>query len=363
MNNRFSSDVTRRLFLKSAAGTMLGVPTVSALLSDTAMATNGSGTCPDMSPPMKDVMGKVVFITGGSSGIGLGIARACFEVGMKVVISYRTREHRDEAMKHFESDPERAHAVELDVTNRGAVEAAAAEAAKRYGKVHVLANNAGVYALGPLSEATQKDWDWMMGVNLGGVFNCVSAFLPYLRAHGEGGHIVTTASAWGLYGVDGAAIYCASKAAAIMMMEVLRGELARQKIGVSVYCPGAVFSRAWDADRNRPSDSTGPKTDKDPRKQAEIEATFVKLRATGAVMDPLEAGRMVLQGISSNYMYIFTHPEYEAVIRNRSEALLASIPRNSPVPEARILAAGSTLHNPAYAVERDRRQCLAGASR
>lgn len=363
MKKRIASfEVTRRSFLSGAAGSMFGASTASALVTGAAVTSNGGASCPGMLPPMKDVEGKVAFITGGSSGIGLGIARACFDAGMKVVISYRTREHRDEAMKHFDSDLDRARAIELDVTNRNQVEAAAAEAAKVYGKVHMLVNNAGVYTLGPLSEATQKDWDWMMGVNLGGVFNCVSTFLPYLRAHGEGGHIMTTASAWGLYAVNGAAIYCASKAAAIMIMETLRGELMPLNIGVSVYCPGAVFSRGWDADRNRPLGETELKRGKDPKKLADTAAKFQKLRAAAAVMDPLEAGRIVLHGVRNNYMYILSHPEYEQVIRDRSQALLASMPINSSVPEARITAAGSTLRNAVYSAERDHRQCLARTS-
>ncbi|MBM0108916.1 SDR family NAD(P)-dependent oxidoreductase [Steroidobacter sp. S1-65] len=308
--------------------------------------------------PIKDVQGKVAFITGGSSGIGLGIARALSDAGMKIVISYRTREHLSEAMKYLENARERVHAVELDVTNRDGIQAAAAEAIKVFGKIHVLVNNAGVYALGPFSEATRKDWDWMMNVNVGGVFNCLEVFLPHLRAHGEGSQIVTTASAWGLFAVENAAIYCASKAAVIMMMEVLRGELLPLNIGVSVYCPGAVFSRGWNSQRNRPTELGGLSHSTDTSKLAEHEASGRKLRDTGALMDPFEAGRIVLEGIRNNYLYILSHPEYEGAIRDRSEAVLASIPAHVQVPEARLAIAQPTLSNPSYTLERDRRRCL-----
>ncbi|MFC4312967.1 SDR family oxidoreductase [Steroidobacter flavus] len=316
-----------------------------------------------MAVPLRDVAGKVAFVTGSSSGIGLGIARALFEAGMKVVLSYRTKEHLEEAMKHFGTDRERVHAVELDVTNPASVEAAVSDAIRVFGKVHLLVNNAGVYAMGPLSEATRSDLDWMMSVNLGGVFNCVEAFLPHLRAHGEGAQIVTTASMWGLYAVDSAAIYCASKAAAIMMMEVLRGELAPMNIGVSVFCPGAVFSRGWNSSRNRPAESSDLKRGAAKSKLVEGEAAMRKLRDSGALMDPLEAGRIVLEGVRNNYWYILSHPEYEEVIRERGEALLASLPTGASAPEARVTIEKSTLRNLGYSIERDRRRCLAGADR
>lgn len=319
-------------------------------------------SCPTVPIPMKNVDGKVAFISGGSSGIGLGIARALFDAGMNVVISYRTREHLDEAMKYFNGARERIHAVKLDVTEQAEVEAAAADVIKVFGKVHLLVNNAGVYGMGPLSEATRRDWDWMMNVNLVGVFNCVSAFLPYMRAHGEGGQIVTTASMWGLYAVDKAAIYCASKAAAIMLMEVLREELQPLNIGVSVYCPGSVLSRGWNADRNRPPDPTGATNKASTASSDEVEARLKKLRDDGALMDPLEAGRIVLNGIKNNFLHILSHPEYEQVIRDRAEALLASVPTNIQAPAARIAIERATLYSPTYPVERDRRRCLARAA-
>ena len=140
-----------------------------------------------MKTPMADVEGKVAFVTGGSSGIGLGIARAFADAGMKVIIGYRTKGHLDEAMKYFEGASDRVHAVNVDVTDRPGMEAAAAESERVFGKVHVLVNNAGVMVPTSLSTTTYADWDFVIGVNLAGVFNGVHAFLPCIQGHGEGG--------------------------------------------------------------------------------------------------------------------------------------------------------------------------------
>jgi NAD(P)-dependent dehydrogenase (short-subunit alcohol dehydrogenase family) len=352
-----SSGIERRSFLRGTAGAILAASSAAVLPLGSAVARE-AGACPAVPVPLKSVEGKVAFITGGSSGIGLGIARALTDAGMKVVISYRSRGHLEEAMKSLEGARERVHAVELDVTDRLSIAAAATEAIKAFGKIHLLVNNAGVYTLGPASEATRKDWDWMMNVNLGGVFNCVETFLPHLRAHGEGAQIVTTASMWGLYAVDNAAIYCASKAAVIMLMESLRSELQPMNIGVSVYCPGAVFSRGWNSDRNRPAELSNLKQPVDAEKLAETEAALRKLRDTGGLMDPLEAGRIVLRGIRNNDLHIMSHPEYGQVIQDRAEALIAAMQTEVPAPEARIAVERTTLRNPIYLMERDRRRCV-----
>ena len=130
--------------------------------------------------------------------LGLGIARAFAESGMKVVVGYRTKEHLDDAMGYLSEWAERVHAANVDVTDRPGMERAGQEVLEAFGKVHVLVNNAGVSPVGPISAAGYDDWDWVMGVNVGGVFNGVHAFLPLIERHGEGGHIVSTSSIAGL---------------------------------------------------------------------------------------------------------------------------------------------------------------------
>jgi NAD(P)-dependent dehydrogenase (short-subunit alcohol dehydrogenase family) len=302
------------------------------------------------------VEGKVAFITGGSSGIGLGIARACAEAGMKVVIGYRTQANVDEAMRQLGGAGSQVYPMNVDVTDRRRMEDAAAETVEAFGRVHMLVNNAGVIAGTTLGESTYDDWDWGLSVNVTGIFNGLRAFLPHTKVHGEGGQIVTTSSVLGLVVSSGIGIYSTSKCAAVGMMEALRAELADINIGVSVFCPGYVKSDLWDATRNRPDrfadTATKPlETEERGRIRAEIE------NWDESAMDPREAGQLVLRGIRNNDLYILTHPEFEQGIRDRNEALIASIPRDLHTPNARVAAELEILRNPFYVAERDRKQC------
>src|ERR1700734_1836221 len=255
----------RRGFLGSAA--LATAATAAAGLAATGRAVAAAdvaGTCPTVPTPMREVAGKVAFITGGDSGIGLGIARAFTDAGMKVVITYRTRSHLDEAMKLLQGAADRVHAINLDVTDRAAMEKAAAETVEVFGKVHVLVNNAGVAVIGGLSHASYEDWDWAMSVNAGGVFNGVRAFLPRIQAQGEGGQIVSVSSLAGMLGHAPAGVYTASKFAVVGMMEALRAELAGTNIGVTVFCPGIVNTNIGSSARNRPAGASAPQARVDP---------------------------------------------------------------------------------------------------
>src|SRR5882672_7270828 len=136
---------------------------------------------------MKTVEGKVAFITGGGSGVGLGMAKVFNRAGMKVVIADIRQEHLDAAAAEIEHR-DRLHAVKVDVTDRAGMARAADETERVFGKVHVLCNNAGINMFAPMDESTYDDWDWIMGVNLGGVINGVQTFIPRIKKHGEGGH-------------------------------------------------------------------------------------------------------------------------------------------------------------------------------
>ena len=160
---------------------------------------------------MKDVEGKVAFITGGASGIGLGMAKVFAGAGMKVVIADIRQDHLNEAMAHFSNTNLRVHPIKLDVTDRAAMAAAADEAERVYGNVHVVCNNAGINLFAPMDECTYEDWDWVIGVNLGGVINGVRTFVPRIKAHGEGGQIVNTASMASFITGPGAGIYTGAR--------------------------------------------------------------------------------------------------------------------------------------------------------
>lgn len=295
---------------------------------------------------MNDVEGKVAVVTGGDSGIGLGIARAFLGAGMKVAITYRTRAHLDESMKALEHAGDRVCAIPLDVTDREAMDRACAQVRNMFGKVHVLVNNAGVALLLPISCTTFDDWDWCMSVNVDGVFNGIRAFLPHIRAHGEGGHIVATASMLGglvagpLWGA-----YSASKFAVVGMMEALRAELEATNIGVSIFCPAGVESNLNRSERNRPATfpEAGELDTRGAEQMSKFQESMTQLLAeypiSSSIMDSTEAGEWVLRGIRRNDMYILSHPEYEHVLRDRWEALAASIPRHVMPPQGRVMVA------------------------
>lgn len=318
----------------------------------------GSDVDRDQDAAMREVAGKVVFITGGDSGIGLGIARACAIAGMKVVITYRSTSHRDQAAAVLAEVGAEFHAINVDVTDRTAMAAAAAETVRLFGKIHVLINNAGVVSLLPLSSTTYDDWDWCMNVNLNGVFNGIHAFLPHIKAHGEGGHIVATSSMLGgMVAGPFWGAYSAAKFAVVGMMEALRAELAQSRIGVSVFSPAGVSSDLDHSERNRPpkyADSGVAEIETQmllSKLDKAVEEAISEHKDPQAVMDPLEAGECVLNGIRNNALYIFSHPEYEQLLRERTAALLESIARPSnPVPPVRE-AMARIFHNPIYANE------------
>jgi NAD(P)-dependent dehydrogenase (short-subunit alcohol dehydrogenase family) len=317
-------------------------------------------SCPSVLAPLKNLDGKVAFITGGDSGIGLGIARACVDAGMKVVITYRTKSHLDEALKLLQDASDRVHAINLDVTDRAGMEKAAVETLEKFQKVHLLVNNAGVGVLGGLSKATYDDWDWGISVNLNGVFNGIRTFLPRIQAHGEGGHVVSTSSLAGLLGHGPAGVYTASKFAVVGMMEALRSELDGTNIGVSVFCPGLVNTNIGASNRNRPANLAetagfaGFKPDAE--LAARIQAAMKDAKGPPG-MDPYEAGRRVLDGVRNNDLYILTTPEFAEDFRSRGEAILASVPTDVTVPNARVVMNRMILGKVVYAAERDRRLC------
>jgi NAD(P)-dependent dehydrogenase (short-subunit alcohol dehydrogenase family) len=158
---------------------------------------------------MRDLTGKVAFITGGASGIGFGMAKAFAAAGMSVVIADIRQDHLDTAMSGFAGA--RVHPIRLDVTDRKAMAQAADETQRVFGKVHIVCNNAGINQFNDIGTATYDDFDWILGVNLGGVVNGVQTFVPRIKAHGEGGHIVNTASMASFIASSVAGIYCSSR--------------------------------------------------------------------------------------------------------------------------------------------------------
>jgi NAD(P)-dependent dehydrogenase (short-subunit alcohol dehydrogenase family) len=272
---------------------------------------------------MKDVRNQVAFITGGASGIGLGMAGAFVAAGMKVVLADLRKDHIDEALALFEKRGQSGsvHALRVDVTDRAALAAAADEAERVFGKVHVLANNAGIGIQGPFKGITYADWDFGMAVNLGGVINGLQTFLPRIRAHGEGGHIVNTASLAALVPMPAQfVIYVAAKAAVVAISETIRSELAQENIGVSVLCPGPIRTNIGELAKNRPPQfGVGDAF----RAAEEAGATHV---AFPSMMEPEEVGALVLNAIRNDQLHIITHGEWRPAAEARHAALIAAMP-------------------------------------
>jgi NAD(P)-dependent dehydrogenase (short-subunit alcohol dehydrogenase family) len=275
---------------------------------------------------MKEVAGKVAFITGGGSGVGLGMARVFAAAGMRVVVADVRQDHLDDAMKQLKAARREAHGIRLDVSDRKAVERAADEAVRVFGKVHLVCNNAGVSLFGPMDQATYEDWDWMMGVNFNGVVNGVMSFVPKIKAHGEGGHIVNTASMAGIIVGPGMGIYSASKFAVRGLTESLRYDLAPHNIGVSVLCPGFVRSNIHEAVLSRPEAlaRSGYKVTEEDIKRLD------NVLAVG--MAPDEVAERVLKGIRRNQLYLFTHAEFRDELKGMFDEMLAALPDEPPNP-------------------------------
>jgi NAD(P)-dependent dehydrogenase (short-subunit alcohol dehydrogenase family) len=331
--------LARREFLSgmalTAGGATLLVQTMAA--SNTAQAADAPRPPPVAPTPFRQpaqltsFAGKTVYITGGNTGIGLGIARAAANAGMNVVMGYIQEDKVEAAIKLFKPEQKsRVIALRHDVTDRPGWVKTLADINAKFGNLHMLVNNAGIKTLRQAHQADAGQWDAAVAVNFTGIYNGASVCVPHMLAHKEGAHIVTTASMGGLLPGVNAGVYTATKFAAVGIMEALRVELANTNIGTSAYCPGGV--------------STDNVISADPS------------AGTAAVMmDPLEAGERVLNGVRHNDLFIMTHPEFKAGMQQRFDAILASIP-NEPFPEARARGELRVLTAPAYAPEIEHRR-------
>jgi NAD(P)-dependent dehydrogenase (short-subunit alcohol dehydrogenase family) len=207
--------------------------------------------------------------------------------------------------------------------------------------VHVVCNNAGVGAFGEVTRMTYSDWDWILGVNLGGVVNGVHTFLPRLLAHGEGGHIVNTSSVGAVVPMGGGIAYIAAKSAVMGLTEALRSELSSGEIGVTLLSPGPTATNIHEVARLRP-----------PQYQdsglADIEQELAGRTAPAAWLDPLAVGELVLDAIRHNRLFVMTHNEFRAGAEARFKAILTGFPQG-PVDLARQEALGFPVANPLYA--------------
>jgi NAD(P)-dependent dehydrogenase (short-subunit alcohol dehydrogenase family) len=322
---------------------------------------------PDMglsqAPPITDVKDKVAYITGGSSGIGLGIARALHEAGARVILgNYNDKQFAD-ALSNFPANDPRVATVVQDVMERDAWERKADEIEKKFGHVHILVNNAGVGLFSKVTDGTLKDWDWGMGVNFWGPVYGVRTFVPRMLAHKEGSHIVTTTSTDGVLGTAG--IYAVSKLAAAGLMEQLRHELHTTNIGTSNLVPGMTTSNLGRSESEyRPAALRNDPPPGAPAAGARPAGPRFQMPTPPPNTPPLWArpqsaltvGRLVVNGILNNDMWIYPAPEYRVGLQARCDAMVASMVDYSPMPEN--IAAGHDRYyrTPIYVQEIAHRQ-------
>jgi NAD(P)-dependent dehydrogenase (short-subunit alcohol dehydrogenase family) len=293
---------------------------------------------------MREVAGKVAFVTGGASGIGLGIARTLALAGVRVAIADVRPEALRAAAASLAKEGLSAVTVELDVSSRGAWAAAADRVERELGTVQILCSNAGVNFIGATQEATYEDWDFALQVNVGGAISAVKTFVPRMIAKGSDGHVVITSSVSGLFTGPGAGVYVTTKFALVGLAEALRADLKPKGIGVSVLCPGPVKSELFEstlAVRPRALAATGSVPIVPPGVAREHTPIFTTA-PTGE-----DIGRHVLNGIRRDELYILTHPEIRPVLEARAKALLAALP-DEPVDPKRIEASQPLLDASLY---------------
>jgi NAD(P)-dependent dehydrogenase (short-subunit alcohol dehydrogenase family) len=272
---------------------------------------------------MQELAGKTAFVTGGASGIGLALGRAFAEAGMQVMLADIETEALAAAVKSLHNFGPDVRGVTCDVSDPGSVERAAAASYEAFGNVHVVCNNAGVAGGSGVDDISLDDWRWVLDVNLMGVLHGVHTFLPHIRAHGEGGHFINTASMAGMVSGLGFGPYSASKFAVVTMSEGLAMHLQPLGIGVSVLCPGWVRTRINESGRNR-SERYGPERTPQPGTWgSEIAAHVAERIQTG--LDPSDVAARVLSAIRADELYVFTHPEMRVAAEERFAAILAAM--------------------------------------
>jgi NAD(P)-dependent dehydrogenase (short-subunit alcohol dehydrogenase family) len=345
--------------LAVAAGTagLLGV--AGAPAANAAEPAGPADMPPSQPPPITNVKDKVCYITGGSSGIGLGIAQALHEQGAKVILGNLNDKQWEEALKVFPPNDPRVATIVQDVMDRDAWDSKADEIEKKFGPVHILVNNAGVGLFTSVKDGTLKDWDWGMGVNFWGPVYGSRTFIPRMLKHGQGSHIVTTTSTDGVL-LGTAGIYAVSKMAASGLMEQLRHELRATTIGTSNLIPGQTTSNL-----GRSESEYRPATLKNDPPPAGTQAGPPRPAGTRPPRPPqpettplwsrpqtaLTVGRLVVNGIINNDMWIYPAPEYVVGVRARGDAMAESMVAFTPMPEH--IAAGHDRYyrTPIYAQE------------
>ena len=273
--------------------------------------------------------GRTAVISGGAEGIGLSIAKALGEQKMNIVLADIDEKNLLKSTAELESLGIPVLGALLDVADEMQWKSVAEKAVERFGKVHMVVNNAGVGGdSGPIENQETEGWQWALGVNLMGVVYGAKVMTPLIKDHGEGGWILNVASMAGMGGVPYSGVYTASKAAVVALSESWAAELKDKRIGVSVLCPAFVQTRIYDSERNRPDKY------KSENYQIENESSFSK-QTKQMVKDGIDVsivGKRVVEAINHGELYIFTHPNYRQVNQQRFNGIDEAFARSAQSP-------------------------------
>ncbi len=275
-----------------------------------------------------DFKGKIAFITGAANGAGWGQAQVFGRAGCRLFLTDVREDLLNERIETLRAEGIEANGWAFNLMDRDAFVQAADKVEDVYGEPpHLLFNTAGVFAMGPTEASTYEDFDWVMGVNYGGVVNGMVTFAPRMIKAKRPAHIVTTASLGGFFGADMVAIYSASKAAVVVLMEGYRQALAKYDIGVSVLCPMNINSNIALSSDTRPDHlkSTGYTVNDATKKSLQ------GLYAQG--MDPLDLAEHVKTAINDNALYVLPYPDAHAPLEAHFKAVLDAVPPPESDPE------------------------------
>ena len=284
---------------------------------------------------MDKLNGKTAFITGGASGIGRGIAKACAKEGMNVVIVDMRQSAIDETMQIFKENNWPVHGICFDVTNREAYKKAADEAESVFGNIHLLANNAGIgCANGPLWAVSDKETDLAVEVNIVAILNGIQTMVPRMLAHGESSHVVSTASKAALLAVPGCGLYNATKQAVVGIMETLAMDLVGKNVGASVFCPGGFTTNLGQSSRivteAHLGDAAAPPPPPPPPPKDGVAPPMASWEEV--MRSPDDAGVRVVRGVKRGDLFILTHAEFKKGVEARFNAILRAFPEEIPNP-------------------------------
>jgi NAD(P)-dependent dehydrogenase (short-subunit alcohol dehydrogenase family) len=278
---------------------------------------------------MSQFAGKTAVISGGAEGIGLSIAQALGNQKMNIVIADIDQSNLEKARLELESDGVSVLAVALDVAQEDQWQEVANQAVAKFGKVHMVVNNAGIGGdTGPIESQDTKGWQWTLDVNLMGVVYGAKVMTPLIKKHGEGGWIVNVASMAGMGGIPYAGAYTATKAAVVALSESWAGELEGDGIHVSVLCPAFVQTRIYESARNRPEKY---QPDPTPKSEKAVLTNSAKQMVESGI-DVSIVGKRVVEALNDKEFYIFTHPNYRFLMQERTAAIDEAFTKSAKSP-------------------------------